>query len=172
MANAEQTEWRMRGASLVLRLLIVAAIGVSGIPGGVRWFAEPSSRGGLNGNLGLLGALIIVAAAGLIVVSLRTRVRLVAAGVEVRELRTRVYPWADISSADLDRFSNRRIIKLTMRDGSVRVLPVPTRGLRKLSDPTLPLAVASLNHRRSGDPGDPSGTAAVESPLDDFLHDT
>ena len=90
----------------------------------------------------------VVATTYLLVEMITTRVRLLTTGVEVRHGRTRLYPYADIVDARIDRASNDRIIKLVVRDGRrVVVLPAPTRGLRPPSDQTLPDAVAAIRER-------------------------
>ena len=82
----------------------------------------------------------------------RTRVRLLEAGVEVRQWATRLYRYADIADVKLDRATNDRTITLGFRDGRNRRLPAPTRGLRKPSDPTLLDAVDAIRERASFQP--------------------
>ena len=80
----------------------------------------------------------------LVSLCLRTRVRLTPQGVEVRQFKTALYEYGDITDARIDRGNNDRTIKLTMRNGKARTLPAPTRGLRPPSDTTLDQAVVAI----------------------------
>jgi hypothetical protein len=55
-------------------------------------------------------------------------------GVEVRQFRTVLYDYADITDVRVDRGNKDRTITLALRHGRIRNLPAPTRGLRPPSD--------------------------------------
>ena len=86
---------------------------------------------------------------------LRTRVRLVTAGVEIRLFRTVLYHYSDITDARVDRGNNDRSIKLTLRNGQARTLPAPTRWFRPESDTTLDDAVSAIRRRTGLTPTSP-----------------
>ena len=122
MAPAEEVaEWRLRGASLILRLLPVLACVLVG-----SWALD--RRLGRTDEGSVFTMLSVEAVAlGVVLLSwvVRTRVRLVALGVEVRELRTRTYAWEDI--VWVEPSPSRRRVRLGFRDGSIRTLPAPAR---------------------------------------------
>ncbi len=115
------TEWRLDGAALLVRLLPVLACLVV-----ATWALIHCLRPGpVDSAYVLLVAEALLLAAALSAWVLRTRVRAVSAGVEVRELRTRTFAWEDI--AWVEPTHGHRSVRLGFRDGSARTLPVPRR---------------------------------------------
>jgi hypothetical protein len=122
------TEWRLGRAALGLRLLPVLACTLAGV-----W----ALRSRLTGSGDAVAYTFLTVDALLLAVVLlalvvRTRVRLLATGVEIRELRTRTYAWADIDwVAPTPR---HRGVRLGFRDGSARTLPAPRRVASGVTD--------------------------------------
>jgi hypothetical protein len=147
-APPERTEWRMQGGSVVVTLLPALGLALStAVQVGTVLGEEVGLRRWV-----FLWMTLAVSVSGAVVfgtLCLRTRVRLVAAGVEVRQFRTVLHRYGDITDARVDRANNDRSIKLTLRHGTARTLPAPTQWLRRDSDPTLDDAVSAIR-RRSG----------------------
>lgn len=101
--------------------------------------------------LGVAVTLVLVAVG--LWAAQRCRVRLTEDGVEVRQLRTRVYRWEDISAVQVAPAWDRAAVWLRTRDmhpqAAPEVLPVPLGRGRRPSDTTLADAAASIA-RRSG----------------------
>lgn len=72
----------------------------------------------------LVGALLVFAVPGLLdlVRRLRARVTLRTDGIELRRLRTQLYPWSSLLSVELDDTGQVEITP----NGWVRQLPIPT----------------------------------------------
>ena len=136
--------WRVSGWRLWLYVLLLVLFLLQT---GLRLFAlltEPPPHDG-DGLL-LAFALVGTLCYGLIVVQhRRTRVTLLAGGVEIRSLRRRVLPYADIERAHRSRWS-RGTVTLDLLDASKVVLPAPVAGLKDPA-PELDEAVALIDER-------------------------
>jgi MFS family permease len=143
----ETTEWRAWGESWLAALIPSVAVFAGLVlvyqaaTYGWRW---------LSVVLGLLGMVLLLAGALLLVVLVRTRTRLTAEGIEIRQIGAEVIPWTSIASVQLDRRRANRTITVSLHDGRVRTLPTPTQAKRPPSDPTLPDAVAAMQRRLYG----------------------
>jgi hypothetical protein len=146
VVTLERTEWRIRGGSAVVTLLPVTALALSTTSMAGTAFTEGSTPR----NLIFFWVALTTFVASAIVVGtlcLRTRVRLVPAGVEIRQFRTVLYRYSEITDARVDRGNNDRSITLTLRSGPARTLPAPTRWFRPDSDTTLDDAVSAIRRR-------------------------
>jgi hypothetical protein len=143
----ETTEWRAWGESWLAALIPSVAVFAGLVlvyqaaTYGWRW---------LSVVLGLLGMVLLLAGALLLIVLVRTRTRLTAEGIEIRQIGAEVIPWTSIASVQLDRRRANRTITVSLHDGRVRTLPTPTQAKRPPSDPTLPDAVAAMQRRLYG----------------------
>lgn len=145
--GAAPVTWRLSGPPLLLRLAPLVAV-VWIVVGGLRGLLDPGrSRDG--GDLALLGGhvlllVLVVAAAS---VTARTRVLVDDAGVEVREIGTRRYPWSEVTGVRVDGATPPRWLALELADGRRRALPAPGGALRRRGDTTL-IDAADLLRRR------------------------
>lgn len=150
----EKTEWRMQGGSVVVALLPVLGLALSTTSQAGAAFSRESGLRSLT-FFWMTMAIFVASAVVLGTLCLRTRVRLVAAGVEIRQFRTVLYPYSDITDARVDRGNSDRSIKLTLRHGPARTLPAPTRWFRPDSDTTLDDAVSAIRRRTGLTPTSP-----------------
>ena len=141
---AEVTQWRAWGESWLAALIpaVVAFGGLLLVLQGVGF-----GRNALGVVVAVFGLALVAAGLLLLAVLVRTRTRLTADGIEIRQTRPEVLPWSDIAGVERDRATGRRTIKVTLRDGPARTLPTPTQGKRPLADPTLDDAVAAMRRR-------------------------
>ncbi|SDT12092.1 PH domain-containing protein [Friedmanniella luteola] len=147
-AAPEPVAWRLGGPPLLLRLAPLAAVVWIAV-GGLRRLSDPArARDGSDALLviGYLVLLLAVVAAG--VVTARTRVRVDDEGVEVREIGTHRYPWAQITGVRVDTAQPPRWAALELADGRRRALPAPGGALRRRGDTTVTDAADLLRRRR------------------------
>lgn len=144
--TGERTEWRAWGESW-LAALIPGLVALGGILTAYQGFTYPGGWFPLGGVVGVFGVIMALAGAFFVVVLVRTRTRLIADGIEIRQIGAEVIGWKEIASVQLDRSNADRTITVSLRDGRTRTLPTPTQAKRPLSDPTLPDAVAAMRRR-------------------------
>lgn len=145
-AERQASEWSVPGRRTLIRATI--AVGVLGtVVITVDWWRELS--GPIAAELVWLafrlvwwGWMAIIVPA----VTMRTRVRLVPDGIEVREESTTVYPYAEIADVRRNRFEDGRSITLQLRGGGVVLLPLPV--VKKVTDePVVAAALDSIERR-------------------------
>jgi PH (Pleckstrin Homology) domain-containing protein len=154
--DPEVTAWRPAASTVALPVLLLISL----IPTTVSTIApatDAASRStGVVVRAVVFSAMLLVIVTSTALLLTRTRVTLRPDGVEVLQVfRRRLYRYDDITDARIDRGTNDRTIKLTLRDGPSVTLPAPTRGLRRLSDPTLDNAVQSIRDRAGLGPAPP-----------------
>ena len=132
-----------------------SANGVAGIPESPARLAAlgvgSKERSPVHGVvLGRACRMVLLVVAGVWAAG-RLRVRLTEAGVEVRQLRTRLYPWKQTAAAQLT--PERDQIELVLLTQALHprtqteILPLPRGGGRRPSDATLRDAVAAIERR-------------------------
>ena len=160
-------QWRAT-TSYLLRLTLPGIILIA--PGAVRavlrWVANPADRSPTDHWWLYLAPVALLLAVSGLIVGLRRRVRVRVGGVEVRDLRTRSYPWAEVTGATVERRTNQAQVVLGLVAGRTRVLPAPTAPWQDQLDPRLAEAVQVISDRATGRAvtGAPAG-----SPLDVFF---
>ena len=91
----------------------------------------------------------------LLVVQVRhSRVSLTSVGVEVRQVRTRLYPYEDITAVRRNPWFGG-VISLLTRDGKTHVLPAPVRGRGGAQEPVVAAAFAEIRRRTGEGSGHP-----------------
>jgi hypothetical protein len=147
-AAPDRVDWRLSGPPLLLRLAPLAAVGWIAV-GGLRGLLDPARpRGGADTLLVLGHVLLLLVAAAATVVTARTRVRVDDDGVEVREIGTHRYPWAQIAGVRVDPAHPPRWAALELADGRRRALPAPGGALRRRTDTTVTDAAELVRRRR------------------------
>ena len=136
--------WRASGPPLLARVVALAVVGYLAVSGLTRLLAPARSRSGGDVLLVAGYLLLLALAVGALVVTLRTRVRLLPEGVEVRELGTQLHPWAQVTGVRADSATRPRTPVLELAGGRGRALPVPSGALRRTGDTTVTDAVLLL----------------------------
>lgn len=144
------TEWRLRGRALTGRLMPLAALPFLAMSGLFNWFDSGDRT--VGDVLRLVASMLLVVIAVLAVtLAVRTRVRLLPDGVEVRETRTRLYRWEDIQRVLLDLPSKPRAVVLELGDDARRrVLPAPSGFLVRPSENQVLVAYRLLREQHLG----------------------
>lgn len=147
-AGPERVDWRLSGPPLLLRAAPLAAVVWIAV-GGLRDLLDPGrSRDGSDLLLVLGHVLLLLVVAAAAIVTARTRVRVDAEGVEVREIGTHRYPWAQITGVRVDTARPPRWAALELADGRRRALPAPGGALRRRTDTTVTDAADLVRRRR------------------------
>ena len=143
--RVERTEWRLRDqpmgwlaylGPLPLALVLVSSLRDEG------WYTPQFWAA-------LVGLLLLVAAG--VWAAGRLRVRLTADGVEVRQFRTRLYPWTEIAAVQLA--PEQHAIAVVLRTQSMHqrpqpeILPLPRGKGRRPSDTTIQDAMSAIDRR-------------------------
>lgn len=145
------TEWRLRGRGLTGRLMPLAALPFLAVSGLLNWFGSGDRT--LGDVLRLVASMLLVVVAVLAVtLAVRTRVRLLPDGVEVRATRTRLYRWQDIQRVLLDLPGKPRAVVLELADDARRrvVLPAPSGFLVRPSENQVLVAYRLLREQHLG----------------------
>lgn len=148
-ASASRTPvvWRLTGPPLLLRLLPLGAVVWIAV-GGLRRLLDPARPSESSDALLVAGYGLLLVVVGLAaVVTARTRVRLDDTGVEVREISTQHYPWAQVTGVRLDTAQPPRWAALELADGRRRALPAPGGALRRRGDTTVTDAADEVRRR-------------------------
>lgn len=147
-AALDRVDWYLTGPPLLLRVVPLAAVVWIAV-GGLRDLLDPArSRDGSDLLLVLGHVLLLLVVAAAAVVTARTRVRVDAEGVEVREIGTHRYPWAQITGVRVDTGRPPRWAALELADGRRRALPAPGGALRRRTDTTVTDAASLVLQRR------------------------
>lgn len=141
-------EWRLSRERVLLTWVPVVALALTTLSALLQ-AADPAPHPEVHDKvfLAIAATLWTIMTTVIFALTVRTRVRLISGGVEIRQLRTRLVPLDTISVVELDRYSAHRHIKIGLTDGSSTTLPTPTRGLRKPSDSTRSDAVSLIKAR-------------------------
>ena len=99
----------------------------------------------------LSATMLVLTIVLLVVQVVRSRVRLTSAGVEVRQIRTRLHPYDDITAVRRNPWFGGAITVLT-RDGRTHALPAPVRGKDGAEEPVVAAAFAEIRRRSGEDP--------------------
>ena len=168
MAEPGVTQWRPGLRERSSPIVIVVLAGSNAV---ARLLL--SERGRLQ-LIDLASVTLLAVTAGVALVeALRTRVRILPDGLEVRQLRLRRYPWSEITDVQVDPWSGNRRVRITLADGTSPLLPTPRAPRRRssggVSDAALLEVVSAVEARLP--PGRQREPAAVPTALDDLLHD-
>ena len=143
-SDARTRTWRVTGWPRWLYVLLLVLFLVQAAFRLVALLTEPPPHYGD----GIFFVVWLVGAVGYGVIVLqywRTRVTLLADGVEIRGFRRRVVRYADVERAYRNRFS-RNVVSLDLVDGTRTSLPAPVAGFKDPA-PELDEAVALIQAR-------------------------